>query len=69
MSSTGTILAVVDAKAQGEVEEVLSRSGLKGSFIGEFKEDKKRILIKEGKETGFPLIGEDPYSRILSWTN
>jgi hydrogenase expression/formation protein HypE len=66
MSSTGTILAAVDPKAKQQVEEVLSGNGLHASFIGEFAEDKKRVLIKDKKETIFPETAQDPYSQILS---
>jgi hydrogenase expression/formation protein HypE len=66
MSSTGTILAAVDPKAKENVEETLNRRGLKVSFLGEFTKNKKRILVKEKKETPFPEAAQDPYSRILS---
>jgi hydrogenase maturation factor len=66
MSSTGTILAAVDPKAQEKVQETLRRNGLSSYFIGEFKENKERILIKNGKETAFQQIANDPYAMILS---
>ena len=65
MSSTGTILAAVDPKAKQAVEEILAKNGLQACFTGEFTKD-KRVLVKEGKETGFPEAAEDPYDLILS---
>ena len=66
MSSTGTILAAVDTKAKQAVEEMLAKNDLQAHFIGEFMKDKRRVLFKEGKETGFPEAAEDPYGLILS---
>ncbi len=66
MSSTGTILAAVDPEAKEEVQELLSKNGLKAYFVGTFTSGKKRIFIREGKETLFPKDVEDPYARILS---
>ena len=66
MSSTGTILAAVDPQAQEKVKEILSQNGLSACFLGEFTENKERILIKKGKETAFPQVANDPYAMILS---
>ena len=66
MSSTGTILAAVDAKAQEKVKAALSQLGLTACFLGEFTKNKQRALIKTGKETFFPQIADDPYALILS---
>ena len=66
MSSTGTVLAAVDPIVKEEAEEMLNKIGLEASFIGSFKSDNKRVLIKKGKEILFPKEAEDPYARILS---
>lgn len=66
MSSTGTILAAVDARAEESVKEVLSENQLIGYFIGEFTENKERVLLKQGKESLFPTVANDPYSTVLS---
>jgi hydrogenase maturation factor len=66
MSSTGTILAAIDPKSRGKVEELMSKNSLKGAFLGEFTENKNRILIKKGKEKVFPEVADDSYTRILS---
>ena len=66
MSSTGTIIAAVDPKAKNEVEELLSKNGLKASFVGRFTNEKTRVLHKDGRRETFPLNAEDPYAKILS---
>jgi hydrogenase maturation factor len=65
-SSTGTILAAVDPQNQEKVKDTLSQSGLSSYFMGEFKENKDRILIKNGKKTSFPQRSKDPYDMIIS---
>jgi hydrogenase maturation factor len=66
MSSTGTILAAVKPEAKDEVKITLAKRGLGAYFLGEFIENKKRVLIKKGKETQFPQVADDPYTLILS---
>jgi hydrogenase expression/formation protein HypE len=66
MSSTGTILAAVDAQTQEKVKTILSKNGLSACFLGEFTENKERVLIKAGKEVPFPQVADDPYTLILS---
>jgi len=66
MSSTGTILAAVDPKAKGEVEEALRRNGVSASFLGKFTKSKDRVLAKGDGDVAFPQVADDPYSKILS---
>ena len=33
--------------------------------MGEFTENKERVLVKSGKETAFPQVADDPYTRFL----
>ena len=66
MSSTGTILAAIDPKNRGKIDETMGKNGFNGCFLGEFTENKNRILTKNGKEKVFPEIADDPYTRILS---
>ena len=40
--------------------------GLSACFLGEFTENKERVLIKKGKEMPFPQVADDPYTLILS---
>jgi hydrogenase expression/formation protein HypE len=66
MSSTGTVLAAVDAEAREKVEDILSKIGVATSFLGEFTKSKDRVLVKNGRNMAFPQVADDPYSRILS---
>lgn len=65
-SSTGTILAAVDAQAQEKVKTTLSKNRLSACFLGEFTENKERVLIKNGKQMPFPQVADDPYTSILA---
>jgi hydrogenase expression/formation protein HypE len=66
MSSTGTIIAAVKPEAQENVKSTLNKNGLSAYFLGEFIENKERFLIREGKETPFPQVADDPYTLLLS---
>jgi hydrogenase maturation factor len=66
MSSTGTVLAAVDPQAQEKVNAALRQCGLTASFMGEFTENKARVMFKLGKEISFPEVPDDPYGLIVS---
>ena len=66
MSSTGTILAAVKPESKEKVKATLAKNGLEARFLGEFTENKDRVLIKKGNETLFPQVADDPYTLILS---
>jgi len=66
MSSTGTVLAAVDAKAKDSVEETLRKIGVSSSFVGDFTKNKERLLIKNKKFLKFSHAADDPYNKILS---
>jgi hydrogenase maturation factor len=66
MSSTGTILAAISPEDKDQVEAALRRNGFTPSYIGEFTRNKNRILTKNGEDTQFPIVADDPYARILS---
>jgi hydrogenase expression/formation protein HypE len=66
MSSTGTILAAVKPVVQEKVKTALAKNELSAYFIGEITENKERVLIRNGKETQFPLVADDPYTLIVS---
>lgn len=65
VSSTGTILAAVSPDAGREATETLKKCGLKASFLGQFTQDKKRILVKNNQKLSFPKVADDPYSTIM----
>jgi hydrogenase maturation factor len=66
LSSTGTILAAVTPQAKEKVEAALRQNSLSACFIGEFTENKNRILVKGEKEQAFPSVADDPYTRLLA---
>jgi hydrogenase maturation factor len=66
LSSTGMVLAAVDAKAKDKVEETMRRNNFSASFLGTFTESKERVLFKNKKASGFPQVADDTYSKILS---
>jgi len=65
MSSTGTIIAAVDAQARERVEEILRKSGFSASYVGTFTKSKNRVLVKGDRSVPFPQVADDPYDRIL----
>jgi len=66
MSSTGTILAAVKPEAKQKVIEALKKHGLTASYIGEFTENRERVLFKGGKKLAFPCKADDPYTMIIA---
>lgn len=68
MSSTGTIIAAIKPEAKKKVTETLEKLGLKPAYIGEFTENKNKILIKKSGTTTFPDHAEDPYTMLLTAT-
>ena len=66
LSSTGMILAAVSPLLRHRAVEVLESLGLCACFIGEFTEDKSRVLIKAGRDEFFPVLAEDAYAMLLA---
>lgn len=66
MSSTGTVLAAVKPQAHKKVKEALKKLGLEAFFIGEFTQSTQRRLVRDGKESTFPMSAIDPYTMMLS---
>ncbi|NWG10875.1 hypothetical protein HXY33_03875 [Candidatus Bathyarchaeota archaeon] len=66
MSSTGTVLAAVSPDAKDKVLETLRQNKIEVSVLGVFEKNRRRVLVKNGKETLFPRKAKDPYERILS---
>jgi hydrogenase expression/formation protein HypE len=65
MSSTGTIIGAVNSVDHEKVDSVLRKSALSASFIGEFTQNKDRILIRNGQKEIFPDVPQDPYDLLL----
>lgn len=66
MSSTGTIVAAVDAEAKSKIETELSKREIEASVIGFFTKDKHRIFLKNGTKMTFPKKAYDPYEKIMT---
>jgi hydrogenase expression/formation protein HypE len=66
MSSTGTILAAVKPNAKEKAAKTLGKLGLTASFLGEFTENKERVLLKDKRENAFPAVANDPYTMLLA---
>jgi hydrogenase expression/formation protein HypE len=65
MSSTGTLVAAVDAHARDKVRETLRKNGFSASFLGTFTRSQHRSLVKDKRTMPFPRVTDDPYNRIL----
>jgi len=65
MSSTGTILGAVPPSAKEQVTASLKKQGLTAHFIGEYTENKKRILTKGNVTEAFPSHADDPYTAMM----
>ncbi len=66
MSSTGTILAAIAPEAKDTAIKILRERHLSPAVIGEFRNQEKRVLIKEEKSLAFPAVANDPYTMMLS---
>jgi hydrogenase maturation factor len=66
MSSTGTIIAAVDAKVKDKIEKAMRKNDVSTSFVGTFTKNKDRTLMKNNKRTPFPQVVNDPYNALLS---
>jgi hydrogenase maturation factor len=66
MSSTGTVLAAVSPDSKETILGKMRQNDTRMSVLGLFTKDKRRIIVKKGKEKRFPGKEKDPYERILS---
>ncbi len=66
MSSTGTILGAVDPQSKENVTLALEKFGLSAYLIGEFTENRERILVRGGVEEAFPVQSDDPYTAMMA---
>ncbi len=69
MSSTGTILGAVAATSKRKVEKLLKKFNLTAHFIGEFTENKEKILVKGGNSEAFPSQADDLYTAMMASTS
>jgi hydrogenase maturation factor len=69
MSSTGTILGAVAPTSRQKVVKLLQKFDLTASFIGEFTENKQRIVVKSDSTWAFPSQADDPYTAMMASTS
>ncbi|MCZ2809479.1 MAG: hypothetical protein O2V44_09010 [Candidatus Bathyarchaeota archaeon] len=43
----------------------MHQNNVEARFLGSFTKDLRRILVKNGEETSFPKMADDPYARFL----
>lgn len=65
LSSTGTIIASVNAKEADSVLQYLRSNSVEARIIGTFTRNKKRLVQRQGSKTSFPKVAEDPYAKIM----
>jgi len=66
MSSTGTIIGAVSPKSKADVTSELGKQGLTAYFIGEFTENKQKILVRGDTKEAFPQAANDPYTSMMA---
>jgi hydrogenase maturation factor len=69
ISSTGTLLVAVDPKRKDVVIDELQKNGVEAGDIGRFTKDRECSVRTRKKETIFPKVAEDPYSKIMTCTS
>lgn len=61
VSSTGTLIAVAPPKKSDQLLAEFRGNGIKAFELGEFTEERERVLIENGGERDFPTFEGDPY--------
>ncbi|AFL94318.1 hydrogenase expression/formation protein HypE 1 [Thermococcus cleftensis] len=64
VSSTGTLIAITPPGKVDALITELNKNGIGAFEIGEFTEDKERLLIENGEEKEFPVFEGDPYVEL-----
>nr|WP_206205233.1 AIR synthase family protein [Thermococcus sp. GR6] len=64
ISSTGTLIAITPPEKADALIEELHKNGIMAFELGEFTEEKERVLVKGGKEKTFPTFERDPYTEL-----
>ncbi|WP_010478828.1 AIR synthase family protein [Thermococcus zilligii] len=61
VSSTGTLIAITPPENADSLIVELTKNGILAFELGEFTEEKDRILVENNEEKPFPEFREDPY--------
>ncbi|ASJ07127.1 AIR synthase family protein [Thermococcus pacificus] len=64
VSSSGTLIAITPPENVGSLIAELNKNGIMAFELGEFTEEKERILVENGEERPFPEFEGDPYVRL-----
>ncbi len=64
VSSTGTLIAITPPENVDELIAELIKNGILAFELGEFTEEKDRVLVENGEEKPFPEFSEDPYVEL-----
>ncbi|ASJ12452.1 AIR synthase family protein [Thermococcus thioreducens] len=64
VSSSGTLIAIVPPEKSNSLITELQKNGIIAFELGEFTEEKGRILVEHGEERPFPRFEGDPYVEL-----
>lgn len=64
VSSTGTLIAITPTEKVNSLITELLKNGILGFELGEFTEEKDRVLVEGDEERPFPEFTEDPYTML-----
>ncbi|BAD85150.1 hydrogenase expression/formation protein HypE [Thermococcus kodakarensis KOD1] len=64
VSSTGTLIAITPTEKVNSLITELLKNGILAFELGEFTEEKDRVLVEGEEERPFPEFTEDPYVRL-----
>ncbi|NJE55624.1 AIR synthase family protein [Thermococcus sp. 21S9] len=64
VSSTGTLIAITPPENVDSLIAELNKNGIKAFELGEFTEEKERILVEGSEERPFPEFEGDPYVEL-----
>ncbi len=68
VSSTGTLIAITPPENVDSLIAELIKNGILAFELGEFTEDKERVLVENGEERPFPEFSKDPYAGLYGLT-
>ncbi|WP_099211530.1 AIR synthase family protein [Thermococcus henrietii] len=64
VSSSGTLITITPPENSGSLITELNKNGIKAFELGEFTEEKERVLIADSEERPFPEFEGDPYAEL-----
>ncbi len=66
VSSTGTLIAITPPEKSNELITELIKNGILAFELGEFTEEKDRVLVENGEGMPFPEFEADPYLTLYT---